>query len=258
MATAPLPPASHAPTPEPAPLSQGARLVDTFIAPSKTFTDLARRARWWSWVTPFLLIVVMSTIYSYTVGQKVGWDRATDNVLQTRPKQYDQIQSMNAADRERTMQMAVKQTMIGTYAFPVVDLILLLIVAAVLLATFKFGANANVSYKLVLAIVTYTSLPGVLKYLLATVSLFAGISPDAFNIQNPTATNLSVLFNATDHAVLYAMGTMIDIFAIWTLVLTAIAFTRVSKVKLGTALAIVFGWYIAFMLVIAGLTSLAA
>jgi hypothetical protein len=45
MAAAPLPPLS-APVsgPEPASLSEGARLVDAFIAPSRTFTDLRRNA----------------------------------------------------------------------------------------------------------------------------------------------------------------------------------------------------------------------
>ena len=156
------------------------------------------------------------------------------------------------------MQAVEKQTMIGTYSFPVIDLIILLVVAGLLLATFKFGANANVPYKVALAIVVYASLPGVVRYLLATLALFAGISPDAFNVQNPVATNLGILFSPTDNPVLYAMGSMIDVFAIWTLVLTAIGFTCVSKVKRGTALAIVFGWYLAFMLVIVGLTSLAS
>ena len=54
MAAAPLPPMSApVPAPEAAPLSQGARIVDTFIAPSKTFTDLRRSAQWW---LPFLLM----------------------------------------------------------------------------------------------------------------------------------------------------------------------------------------------------------
>ena len=40
---------------------------------------------------------------------------------------------------------------------------------------------------------------------------------------------------------------------IWTLVLTAIGFATVGKVKQGTAMAIVFGWYILFALAGAGL-----
>ena len=34
------------PVPEAAPLSEPARIVNTFIAPSKTFTDLRRSAAW--------------------------------------------------------------------------------------------------------------------------------------------------------------------------------------------------------------------
>jgi len=47
MAAAPLPPVS-ALAPETVPLSEGARIVNTFIAPSKTFTDLRRNASWWT------------------------------------------------------------------------------------------------------------------------------------------------------------------------------------------------------------------
>lgn len=250
MAAAPLPTSpAPVPTPESTPLSQA------FIAPSKTFTDLRRSASWWA---PFLLLIIVSTLFAYGVGTKVGYGKAGENVLQTRPKQWDRIQNMKAEDRDKTMQMAEKQTMIGTYAFPVIDLVILLIVAGVLTATFTFGANAKVSFKVALAIVVYASLPGAVRYLLATLTLFAGASPDAFNVQNPVATNLGILFSSADNPVLYAVGSMIDIFVIWTLVLTAIGFTCVSKVKRGTALAIVFGWYVAFMVLIVGLTSLAS
>jgi hypothetical protein len=251
MATAPLPPVSRAA--ELASVSEGARIVNTFIAPSKTFSDLRRNAAWWA---PFLLLIAVSTLFAYAVGQKVGYGKAAENVLQTRTKQWDRIQNMKADDREKNLQLAEKQTMVGTYAFPVIDLVLLLIVAGLLLATFKFAANASVPFKVALAIVVYASLPGAARYLLATLTLFAGISPDGFNVQNPIATNLGVLFSAADNPVLYTMGSMIDIFAIWTLVLTAIGFTCVSKVKRGTALAIVFGWYIAFMAFVVGLTAL--
>jgi ABC-type multidrug transport system fused ATPase/permease subunit len=257
MAAAPVLPPSAAPIPEVAPLSQGARIVNTFVAPSKTFTDLRRSASWWA---PFLLLAIVSSLFAYAVGAKVGYAKAGDNIMQTRPKQLDRLEKLKTSDPasyDKTMQMVEKQTMIGTYAFPVIDLVILLIVAGLLLGTFTFVANAKVSFKVVLAIVVYASLPGALRYLLATLTLFAGVSPDGFNVQNPVATNLGILFSAVDNPVLYTVGSMIDIFALWTMTLTAIGFTCVSKVKLGTALAIVFGWYIAFILLVAGLTSLA-
>jgi len=52
---------------ESAPLSEGARIVNTFIAPSKTFTDLRRSAAWWA---PFLLMVIVSTFLVYSVGRR--------------------------------------------------------------------------------------------------------------------------------------------------------------------------------------------
>jgi hypothetical protein len=43
--------------------------------------------------------------------------------------------------------------------------------------------------------------------------------------------------------VLRALLTPLDVFSLWTLVLTAIGITCISKVKPGTAFAIVFGWF---------------
>src|ERR1700734_1725256 len=137
MAADPLQPLPVSiPAPEAAPLSEGARIVNTFIAPSRTFTDLSRNASWWA---PFLLLVIVSTIFAYSVGAKVGYGKAGENVLQLRPKQWDAIQNMKADERDRVMQKVEKQTMIGTYMAPVINLIVLLIVAGVLLASFKFG-----------------------------------------------------------------------------------------------------------------------
>ena len=64
MAAAPVLPASPAPTPETAPLSEGARIVNTFIAPSKTFTDLRRSASWWA---PWILIAVFAIVNIYAM-----------------------------------------------------------------------------------------------------------------------------------------------------------------------------------------------
>jgi hypothetical protein len=70
------------PTPEPAPLSEFERIIDTFIAPSKTFTDLLRSAAWWA---PFLLLAVVSCAFVYVVDQKIGFSKVVDNQLQRRP-----------------------------------------------------------------------------------------------------------------------------------------------------------------------------
>ncbi len=57
MAAAPISPTPISPNLEPAPLSEPARILNTFIAPSKTFTDLQRKSSWWA---PWLLISIVS------------------------------------------------------------------------------------------------------------------------------------------------------------------------------------------------------
>jgi hypothetical protein len=245
MAAAPVLPASPAPTPDPAPLSEGARLIDTFIAPSKTFTDLRRNASWWA---PFLLMIVVSMAMVYTAGAKIGFRKIMENQMQAQPKAQERLEKLPADQREQQMVQGAKVTQIISYTFPLITLIFWLIIATALFATFKFAVGAGVSFKVSLAIVVYAALPLMLKTLLAMVSIVAGMSPDTFSFQNPIATNPGYFMNPADGVLLYSLASAVDIFMIWTLALTAIGFTCVSKVKTGTAYAIVFGWWAFFTL----------
>jgi Yip1 domain len=249
MAAAPVLPASPAPTPEPAPLSQGARIIDTFIAPSKTFTDLRRSASWWA---PFLLMVIVSTAFVYTAGQKIGFRKIMENQMQAQPKAQARLENLPADQREEQMQKGAKVTGIISYIFPAFTLIIWLIITVLMFASFKFAAGADVSFKVSFAIVVYAALPLMLKTLLALVSVVAGMSPDSFSFQNPVATNPGYFMNPADSPFLFSLASSLDIFLIWTLILTAIGFTCVSKVKRGTALVIVFGWWVVLSMAGAG------
>jgi hypothetical protein len=245
MAAAPVLPASSAPTPEPAPLSQGARIIDTFIAPSKTFTDLKRSAAWWA---PFLLMVIVSLAFVYTAGQKIGFRKIMENQMQAQPKAQARLENLPADQREKQMDQGEKVTRIISYVFPVFTLIIWLVITTALFVTFKFAAGADVSFKTSFAIVVYSALPLMLKTLLAMLAVVAGINADSFSFQNPIFTNPGYLLNPVDGVFVYSVATALDIFMIWTLVLTAIGFTCVSKVKTGASYAIVFGWWAVFTL----------
>jgi hypothetical protein len=250
MAAAPLPPVAPSPAAEAAPPSEGARILNTFIAPSKTFTDLRRSAMWWA---PFLLMAIISTVFVYAVDQKIGFRKVTENQVQMSPKQSAQLDNMPADQRETQMRQRTTGTKFVSYMFPAVTLIIWLIIATLLFATFKFVAGADVTFKVSLAIVIFAALPGALKTLLAMASVLAGMSPDSFSFQNPVATNPGYFLNPADNVFLYSIMSSLDIFLIWTLILTAIGFMSVSKVKRGTAFAIVFGWWVLFTLAGAGL-----
>jgi hypothetical protein len=246
MAAAPLPPpVSPSVVPQAAPLSEGARIVDTFIAPSKTFTDLRRNASWWA---PFLLMVIVSSAFVYVAGQKIGFRKIMENQMQAQPKQQARLDQLPPDQREARLEGGAKFTQVLSYFFPAITLIIWLIIATALFATFKLAAGADVSFKVSFAIVVYAGLPLMVKSLLAMLSVVAGINPDSFSFQNPVATNPGYFMNPPDNVFLYSVASGLDIFMIWTLVLTAIGFTCVSKVKRGTSFAIVFGWWAVFTL----------
>ena len=60
------------------PLTEVERVVDTFIAPSKTFTDIRRNA---NWLVPWVLISIFGLLMVFTVDKKLGMDAAYENQL---------------------------------------------------------------------------------------------------------------------------------------------------------------------------------
>ena len=243
---------SAVPPQEPAPLSEVQRVINTFVAPSKTFTDLRRSASWW---LPFLITAIVSTIFVYVVDQKIGFRKVTENQLRTQPKQAERIEKLPADQREQAMQRQVGISRVFSYGFWVFLLIWFAIVAGVLLATLRFGFSADVKYKTLFALVMFASLPGLLKAGLAIVSILAGVSSDTFTFQNPLATNPGYFVDPTTNPVLYSFLTSFDVFAIWTMVLAAIGLTCITKLKSGSAFAVVFGWYAVVILLGTGVAA---
>jgi Yip1 domain len=253
MAAAPVTPS---PKSEAAPLSEGARLIDVLIAPRKTFTDLRRSTSWWA---PFLLVLIVSLGFVYAVDQKIGFDKVVENQIHASPKAERRMEQVPAAQRNQAMQRQVVFFRYLSYGYPAVILLWNLIIAAVLWATFKFAASANVKFKTALAIVMYAGVPLALKALLATLAVVAGASPDSFTFQDPVATNPGYFLNPADSSpFLYSLASALDVFMIWALIVTAIGFTCVSKVRRSRAMGIVLGWYCVFALGAAALSAIFA
>ena len=74
------------------PLSQWERVLDTFIAPSKTFTDILRDSSWW---LPWLLGVLFTLSFGLAIQQKIGWDKTYNNILlQSSQSQLDRLSQL--------------------------------------------------------------------------------------------------------------------------------------------------------------------
>lgn len=223
------------------PLSIVQRLTNVFFAPSKTFNDLNRDNSWWP---AWLLISVFALFFMFAVQQKVGFEQITRNEIAASPKAAEGMEKLTPEAREQRIQMSVGMTKGFSYGVPVTILISAAIIGGVLMATFNFGMGTELTFNTVLAVLFFAWVPGILKSILAAISLFAGADPEAFNIRNPAATNIGFFFSRVDHPVLHSMFSWVDIFAIWYIILLGIGFSCVTKVKKSTATGVIAGWYI--------------
>ncbi|HTV13185.1 MAG TPA: YIP1 family protein [Acidobacteriaceae bacterium] len=238
-----------------APLSQGQRVVDTFIAPSKTFTDILRSSSWWF---PWLIAVVLSVVVGLAIQQKVGWDKVYENVMRQASVAQQQRLEQAPPDRQESIRKFTIATMrIGSFAAPFIGLIVTVVIAAVLLATLNFGFGARAKFGQLFAVWYYASLPMAIKWLLVVVTLYAGADPDSFNIKNPVGTNLGYYLPTDMSKGIISLATSIDIFTIWTLVLLTIGCSIIGKVSRGKAAGAVWGWWIVLVLVGAGYAAIA-
>jgi Yip1 domain len=250
MAAMPVTPMPIPPPEEPA-LSEGARIIDTFIAPSKTFNDVRRNASWWA---PWLLISVVTLLFVYAMDRQIGFEQITKNSI-AQSSQAEQFEKLPADQQATHIQRATAFTRDIFYSLPIVQLIGFLVIAAVLMMVFNFGAGAAVPFKTSLAIVIYGSLPGIVGAALGIVSLFAGVDPAGFNAQNPVATNPAHFMDPKGNKFFYGMASALDVMIIWCIVLIGIGFACNSKVKRFAAIAIVAGCYLLYKFAGAGIAA---
>jgi len=236
------------------PLTEVERVIDTFIAPSKTFTDIRRNA---NWLVPWLLISIFSVLLVFVVDKKLGMETAYENQLKLSPKQMDKIDQLPPDQKATQMRIGASATRYFSYGSPLLTIIIAAIFAGVLMATFNFGLGAEVKFKQAMAITMYAFLPGIIKALIATAVVGMGAA-EGFTFQNQVASNLGGLVDANTSHFLNGVLTALDLFTIWTLILTGIGYACITRVKRGTCMGVVFGWFVVFTLITVGLGSLFA
>lgn len=254
MATAPLPPVAPSAAPIEPKMSEGARIINTFIAPSKTFTDLRRSAAWWG---PWILISIFSVAFMFAVGKQVTFEQVSKNQIEHSTKRAEQFDKLPADQQQKQLQISSKIIGFFAYGSPALILFYFLISTVAVWVTFKVGTTAETTFGQAYAITMYASLPGIIGAILGIISLFAGVNPEGFDINNPVGTNLAYYLDPdTTGKFIRAMASTFDVISIWSVILIGIGYACTSKVKRSTAIAIVAGWFIAWKLLTSALATL--
>jgi hypothetical protein len=235
-----------------APLSEGQRIVDTFVAPSKTFTDLLRKSSWWG---PLVVLIIVSALFSFATQQKVGWEKVFENNIHQSPKQEEQLAQLPPDQLASRKAISAKVTSYISYAYWILLLIFTAIIVLLVWATVNFGFGGTATYGQVFAVYMYSNLVINIKFILAAIALFVGLAPDSFLQQNPVGTNIGYYLSTDAPKWLMAFCTHLDVFEIWSLVLGVIGVAIVAKVKRGTAAIAVVGWWLLIVLIFTGVAA---
>jgi hypothetical protein len=237
-----------------APLSQVERVIDIFVAPSKTFNDILRSSSWW---LPWLLGVLVTLGFSAAIQQKVGWDKTYSNILQhSSETQQERFAQLSPDQQARQKAIATAFTKYIVWASPLLGLLFAAIAAGVLLMTLNFGLGGHAKFGQVFALWMYATLPWLIQGTLGIIVLFAGLDADAFNLKNPVGTNLGYYLPADGPQWLIAFGTSIDVLSIWVLILLTIGCAVVARTKLAATATAVVGWWVLITLAKVGIAAI--
>ena len=229
-------------------LSQWQRVVSIFTAPSKTFEDIKRGNR--SWWLPFLILMIVGYIFFAAVAFKIGMQQVVENQIHLNPKQEARLADAPPAQREMGMKISLYVTEGIFIANPLLVLAVLALGSLGLWATINFGFGGKAKYGSIFTVWMFAGLPTIVKTLLGTIVIFAGVAPESFNIKNFAPTNVGAFLNPADtNAALYTLATSLDAITIWTLVLLGMGTAIVAGVKRSSGYIAVFGWWALFVLI---------
>ena len=230
-------------------LSQVERVVDTFVAPSKTFKDILRSTSWW---LPFLLITVFSLASAFVIGRQVGWSQVAENQIHRSPSAEDRLSQLTPEARASQMALTTKITMYSTYCVPLILLVIFALYSLLVWAGFNFGLGARTTFGQVWAVSWYGALPYLLTSLVGMLTLLFGANIDSYDIRNPVGTNLAYYLPDAS-PILRAALTQVDLIHLWSVVLTILGMSIVSKKSMGqSAVIVVLLWFVGVGLAMVG------
>src|ERR1700759_4269713 len=86
------------------PLSAVERVVDTFVAPTKTFIDLRRNS---NWLVPAVLLILSTIAVVSVADKKIGFPKIVENQMALQPKAAERLDKLSPDDRAKQMETIV-------------------------------------------------------------------------------------------------------------------------------------------------------
>jgi hypothetical protein len=211
-------------------MSAVGRIVNTFVEPKAAFADIAARP---SWLVPMALLVAITVVYMFAFSSRVGWERFMRQQIESSPK----TQNLPAEERERLIVMQAKYAgPFGTAMAVIATPVSMLVTAGMLMFIFTTVLGGAVKFRQALGVTSYASLPHLVATGAAMLVLYVK-DPSDFDLGNPAGFNIG--FYLDPHAVpawLVSLGTSIDVFSLWVILLLATGMSAATRKPWKTSL----------------------
>jgi Yip1 domain len=232
---------SMATTPAPAPeaqksISHFGRIFGALFSPKKTFAQIAERP---SWLAPLLLMAILGTVVGAMLNTKMNWG----DYIRHKAEESPRFAQLSEEQKDQALAPQVKFWSKFSYGIgAVVVPISALFFALIYWGAFNLFSGAVLRYGSAFGITAHAFLPTTIQSILAMVILplksYGDVDPESI-----VATNVKAFLSEGSPKWLGSLGSSLDLFWIWCMVLTAIGFTAANpkKIKPGTAYSVVFG-----------------
>ena len=241
------PATASASMPAPSGMSEVNRILGIFWDPKPVYRDLAAKPRWW---VPMILLMIVSVTMIYTFSHKIGWETFIQKQIEQQMMRNPQMTQPPAEQ----LQIGIKIAGTMGYVMSVIGgPIFALLIAALLTFVFKTLGGVDVTFKQSFSFTYYSYLPNAIAQILAIVVMFFVIPAD-FDLNNPVALNVAWFLDpATTPAWLRAPARFLDVFWIWSMLLTALGFSTATKrLKYSKSVALVASVWLVFAAIATG------
>jgi hypothetical protein len=204
------------------------RITGVLFNPGPTFESIVQRP---NILGPLLVFIVIAILSSVAVAVKVDFAALAREAIEANP-------NIPPDKAEGAVGMTKAIMTISMYASPLLIVLMLIITAGVCLLAFRmFGGEGN--FNIALSVTIYAWFPRLIRGILGAMVMLTKSSMSLYDLQNPVMSNLAFLFDPKTQPVQYALGSALDIFNIWSLVLLIIGLASMSKLSKARSAAIV-------------------
>jgi hypothetical protein len=227
------------------------RVFGVFFSPGETFADIAQKP---GWLAPIAIMTLLTIGLTFFLIPKVDWHGYMRAQMDKSPRTANLPDDQKEAALTTQVKIA---PIIGWVAAIVGVPISALIFTLIYWGAFNVFKGAGLKFGTAFAIISHALLPNALATILAGIVVFlkpAGeIMPDRLAV-----TSVGALLSSDAPKWLASLGSSLDLFWFWIMVLIAIGFAAANpkKIKTGSAFAIVVGMWVVWVLLKVGFSTM--